>query len=141
MDSNLSFPSRPMEPQDDNTGIDPATVCIDCLAVVSPDDRWYHWVVCSEAQVVLTPAPTVGARVTIGANGEEEKPMLPPAEVETGPVSSNPVSPNPELSFSEEGQSPPRNWVPRHLWDHQYFSRSVLLLHVISSEFERLIIL
>ena len=92
---------------------------MDCLGEVSPDELWYHWVVCPEAQLVLTPAPPVGARVTVGVNGEEETPApVPlPNEVEM-------VSPDPELS-REELLSPPRNWVPRHLWDHQYGQRLV----------------
>ena len=70
MDSNSSLPSLSKGLQDDD--LERTTTCIDCSGVVSRDEMWYHWVVCPEAQLVLTPAPTVGARVTIGVNGEEE---------------------------------------------------------------------
>ena len=110
---------------------DATTTCIDCLGVVSPDDKWYHWVVCPEAQLVLSPAPSVGARVTIDANGEEmptplpaEAEILAPTNVEMRTVSPNP---SPELLAPEERLSPPRNWIPRHLWDHQYGQRSVCI--------------
>ena len=65
-----------------------------------------------------SPAPDPSAERLTPSPVPAEMEMLPPHS--PAPVEMVPSSPPPCPIDDVERPSPPRNWVPRHLWDHDY---------------------